>query len=58
MAIIDVRKDRIELIYKFLESQNVQSRTSASNSGVLCKGKVRPCTGTEALYTPYSPQGK
>jgi hypothetical protein len=55
MAIIDVRKDRIQLIYKFLESQNVQSRTSASNSGVLGKGKVHPCTGSEALYTPYSP---
>ena len=23
-----------------------------------CKGKVHPCTGTEALYRPYSPQGE
>jgi len=22
------------------------------------KGKVHPCTGTEALYRPYGPQGE
>jgi len=22
------------------------------------KGKVHPCTGTEALYSPYGPQGR
>jgi hypothetical protein len=49
MVITDVRKDRIQFIYKFLESQNVQSRNSASNSGVLGKNKVHPYTGTEAL---------
>jgi len=24
----------------------------------LSKGKVHPCTGTEALYMPYSPTGE
>jgi hypothetical protein len=23
-----------------------------------CKGKVHPCTGTEALYRPYGPYGE
>jgi len=23
-----------------------------------CKGKGHPCTGTEALYRPYGPQGE
>jgi hypothetical protein len=25
---------------------------------LLKKGKVHPCTGTEALYRPYGPQGE
>ena len=25
---------------------------------LLGKGKVHPCTGTEALYRPYGPQGE
>jgi len=27
-------------------------------SFTIGKGKVHPCTGTEALYRPYGPQGE
>ena len=28
------------------------------SSDTFMKGKVHPCTGTEALYRPYGPQGE
>jgi len=30
-------------------------RTAHRGSGGIGKGKVHPCTGTEALYRPYGP---
>jgi len=41
MAINNVKKDKIRLIYKVLESQNFQSWTCSSNSGVL--GEASKC---------------
>ena len=38
-----------------MEKNEVDGTVSLLTSSVVVKGKVHPCTGTEALYRPYGP---
>jgi len=40
------------------DQPHFQSRPSKRTSYIQGKGKGYPCTGTEALYRPYGPQGE
>jgi len=36
-------------------NKSTNMASTALNKEVKCKGKVHPCTDTEALYRPYGP---
>jgi len=43
---------------KGLHQANIYKNLKVLVHIVKGKGKVHPCTGTEALYRPYGPQGE
>jgi hypothetical protein len=51
--------EKTQNAYKNLLCHNVKLKYKIARVRcVYCKGKVHPCTGTEALYKPYGPQGE
>ena len=47
---------KVKVKYNFVQALRLcTGRTVRRGSRGIGKGKVRPCTGTEALYRPYGP---
>jgi len=54
----NVTHTHIIIIIIIIRHQLGLDRRASSLSNGKGKGKVHPCTGTEALYRPYGPQGE
>ena len=44
--------------YIFYAIHAGETKELSTNRNVKGKARVHPCTGTEALYRPYGPQGE